>query len=265
MKKFVGAAFIFLLPIVVSAATFAQSPIFLSSTPPTEGEKVKVYVVVSNNADTAFNGTVSITADGTKLGNPAVTLAAGAAQTVSVNWTPIAGDHTIVSQLIAQDGTAGQQISQKFTVEKIPEPADTSAKSTKTSNDIETSAQIQNSIGTVSPTAEKYTAPVFTVIDSGRVFAADQLTKAINWSKQQISTSSPKKVTAFVTTSSTDTKEKGGASGVAGGAWTIFATVVLYVLSVLLYVVGHAGVFYPILAIAFFYILWRLWRRYRRR
>ncbi|HVY72886.1 MAG TPA: CARDB domain-containing protein [Candidatus Paceibacterota bacterium] len=263
MKKFFAAALLMLMPVFASAATFAQSPIFLSSNPATEGEKVRVYVVVSNDTDVSFSGTVSITADSTKLGSPAVTLAAGAAQTVSVNWTPTAGDHTIISQLVANDGTAGQQISQKFTVERLPEPVDTSAKP-KTTDGVETSAQIQQSIGNVSPAAEKYSAPVFKVIDSGRVFAANQLTKAIDWSKQQINTSSSKKVTPFVTSSSTDTKEKGGASGAAGTAWNIFATVVLYVLSVLLYIVGHAGVFYPILAVVFFYILWRCWKRYRR-
>lgn len=265
MKQFFVGALLLLAPSFAFAATFAQSPIFLSSTPAVEGEKVRVYVVVSNDTDVSFTGTVSITADGAKLGSPAVTLAAGAAQTVSVSWTPTAGDHTVVGQLVANDGTAGQQISQKFTVEKLPEPETTSPQQSKTVGGVETSANIQNSIGAVSPAAEKYTAPVFKVIDSGRVFAAEELAKAIDWSKQQISTSS-KKVSPFVSApSSSSTADTQKGTGLAGGAWNIFATVVLYVLSVLLYLVSHAGFFYPILAVAFFYILWRLWKRYRRR
>jgi hypothetical protein len=44
----------------------------------------------------------------------------------------------------------------------------------------------------------------------------------------------------------------------------IFATASLYILSILLYVVSNAGIFYPVLAVLFLYFLWRLFKRFRR-
>jgi hypothetical protein len=254
MKKFFGAAVLFAMPALVFAAGFAKQSIFLSTTVPVEGQTVLIYASVTNPTTAKFTGTLEVKDESGKIGTADVSLAAGSADSVSVSWKPTAGSHTVTATLKDSTGTAVEENSETFSIAS----KNTANASTNTSTaGVEPSTGIQESIGNLSPAAQQYSAPVFRMIDSGRVFAAGELNKAIDWSKQQIGAPS-KKATPFVNTSQ---PEK---SGAAHTAWTILATVVLYVLSVLLYVIGHAGVFYPVLAVIFFYILWRCWRRYRR-
>jgi hypothetical protein len=45
---------------------------------------------------------------------------------------------------------------------------------------------------------------------------------------------------------------------------TILYTIYFYILTLVRFVVGSAGVFYPVLALLFLYFLYRMFRRYRR-
>jgi hypothetical protein len=94
---------------------------------------------------------------------------------------------------------------------------------------------------------------VFRLIDSGRAFLANQLNKGIEWSKAQIN--GPQKSSAF----QNSTPQK------SGGVWAIVGTVLLSVFSALLYLVGHAAIFYPILAVLFLYLMWKGFKWFRRR
>ncbi len=274
MKKFVVGVLMFVLPWVASAAGFAQSPIFLSKTPAVEGQRVRVYTIVSNDTSAPFTGIVIMAVDGIKLGSPAATIAAGAAQTVSVNWTPTAGTHTISAQLTNNDGTSVQQVSQDFTVaSNEPAPTNTSNSLSGTnafgnaaaaagsvgSAHVEPSTDIQDSIKSFSPATENVVAPVFNAIDTGRAAAATQIQKAAQWSKDQTNTSIKSPVSGFVKTPDTKTQNK-----VATGFWSVLATGMLWIFNALLFIITNAGVFYPVLAILIAYILWRCWKRYRR-
>lgn len=259
MKKFFICVILFALPGIVSAANFAKQSIFLSTNTPVAGNTVLIHASVSNGTAQKFTGTLKVHDDLGAIGSVPVTLAAGEASDVSVSWKPTAGARTVVADLTDSSGTVVEEDSQTFTIASSvsTNPGNTSNQNL---NGIQTSAQIQQSIKSVSPVAEQYSAPIFNVIDSGRVFSAGQLNNAINWSKAQIGAPVTSPTTNFINTPDAATQNK-----TASTAWTIFATAVLYVLTVVLFIIGNAGVFYPILAILFFYTLWRLFRRYRRR
>ena len=108
---------------------------------------------------------------------------------------------------------------------------------------------------------------MFGVIDAGRTSAAGALDAGINWSKKQLAqnvgkkaTSSKSNKTAGAATTTPDTST----ASIFATLWTVVATVSLFVLSALRYLVGNAGMFYPFLLIVFFYILWRIFRGIRR-
>jgi hypothetical protein len=248
MKRLFFGAVLFAMPSMVFAAGFAKQSIFLSTNAPVEGQTVLIHASVSNPTSAKFTGKLKVRDASVDIGSVPVTLDAGAADDVSISWKPTAGMHTIVATLEDAGGSTVEEGTQIFSIAEKPS-ADGKPKS-----DVQPSTRIQQSLGNISPTTEKYAAPVFKIVDSGRVFAANELNKGINWSKQQLGVA-PKTNSAFGTpqpkTSNT--------------FWNILATAVLYILSVLLWLVGNAGVFYPILAVVFFYILWKCFKRFRRR
>ncbi len=256
MRPFLFGTFLFLVPTFVFAVGFAKQSIFLSTSAPTEGQTVTIYASVSNPATTTFNGTLVIKDGATEIGKASVKLEAGGADTASVSWKPTAGTHTIVADLRDANGVSVEEGRQAFTIAAPPKvSAAASANPFGVSNDqtvdVQPSTPIQESINNISPEVGEYSSPVLKAIDSGRAAAAAQLHTALDWSKSQIATSS----------ASVNTKEE---SSFIQTAWKIFATVALYVLTILLYIVTNVGIFYPLLAAAFLYVLWRLWRRYRR-
>lgn len=257
MKRLIVGTVLFALPLFAGAAGFAKQTIFLSTESPIEGQTILIHASVANSAATKFTGKLDVREETGAIGTVDVSLNAGAADNVSVSWKPKAGSHTVTATLKDSTGTAVEESSQKFIILSKTPPASTeSITTTKAPDAVELSDEIQASIGTISPVAEEYSAPVFQVIDSGRVFAANELSKAIDWSKQQVG--KPKQPAIFAT--STEPEK----TGVGATAWKMLSTVILSILSVLLYIVTNAGIFYPILAVVFFYILWRCWKRYRR-
>ncbi|MEI6864306.1 MAG: hypothetical protein WCK46_03015 [Candidatus Adlerbacteria bacterium] len=264
MKKFFIAGVLLLLPTIVGAAGFAKQSLFLSKSSVTEGETVLIHATVSNDTAAKFTGTLKLHDEDGTIGSVPVTLGSGEAGAVSVSWKPLAGTHTVLANLEDSAGTVVEESSQTFTIaaKAVATPASKN-KPSNTSATVEPSTQIQESIGSVSPTAQTYAAPVFEAIDAGRVLGASTINDGIDWSKKELAEQAQKqktKTTSSAADQNTDTMQ----TKATNTAWTIFATVSLYVLSVLLYVVGNAGVFYPVFALLFFYILWRLFKRYRR-
>lgn len=255
MGRFLFGASLFLIPSLVLAAGFAKQSIFLSTTAPVEGQTILIHASVSNPATTTFSGTLVVKDEASEIGRVPVKLDAGGADDVSVSWKPTAGTHVIIADLKDANGTVIEEGRQTFTIAAPPSPASASpAKSAAPADGtgIQSAAPIQKSIDSISPTVGQYSSPVLKTIDSGRAAAATQLHTALDWSKSQIPTSSSQ--------ASSDSK-----NSFVQTAWKIFATVTLYVLTLLLYIVTNVGIFYPLLAVLFLYTLWRLWRRYRRR
>jgi hypothetical protein len=242
-------------PEAAAAAGFAKQSLFLSKTPVTEGETVLVHAVVANDATAKFTGDVVFKDGEAKIGSVAVTIAPGGANAVSVSWRPVAGTHSVSAELTGTDGYVVEKQSATFTINEKPKPALTGDVTIATSSPIGTSEDIQNKIKSLSPTAADLSAPIFSTLDTLRVKSAQALDSGIDWAKQKAA--GKKTGSVFGTT----TEASGGAIDTA---WGIFGTILLYILNALRYVVGNAGIFYPVFALLFFYILWRIYKRMRR-
>lgn len=263
MKSFVLAALLVLLPLSVSAAGFAKESLFLSKTPVTEGEVVLIHAVVANENATKFTGEVIFKDAGIKIGTVSVTIAAGGAQAVSVSWKPSAGSHTVVAALTQTDGTIVEQESAVFTIAEKPKPPTKPtivATTSQPATTVESSQNIKNSIGQYSPALASTSAPVFSAIDSVRTSAADALDRGIAWAKAKTSGTSPTGGRGEVLGTSTEAT----AGGLIGTMWSVIGGIAVFVLSALRFIVGSAGIFYPVFAILFFFILWKTFKRFRR-
>jgi hypothetical protein len=252
MKLPASIAVLLLLPSLALGASFAKQSLFLSKSAVTEGETVLIHAIVSNDSATKFSGTLKLSDETGAIGSVPVALSAEEAQAVSVSWKPSAGSHTVVAKLEDASGALAEQESAIFTISPKPQPA----AATQTAA-VDSSQNIQQAIQTVSPAVAEAAQPVFAAIDQGRARASDAIGQGINWAKQQIS---PGAVLSADTSKATPSKP----GGVGGTLWTIMATLALYILSVLQFVVNNAGIFYPALAALFFYFLWRMYKRYRR-
>lgn len=219
-----------------------------------------IHAVVQNDLTAKFPGNLVIKDGETKVGSVPVTLDPGEAQAVSVSWKPSAGSHKITAELQDQGGTAVESESETFAIKAKPKPvAATSSKpSSQAAAAVESSSAIQEQIGNLSPAAEGVAAPVFKLVDGSREAIADVLDSQIAKTKPKV-TKIPMPMQGEVEGAQTvKTPDP------QGWASSIFFTVYFYILTVLRFVVGSAGVFYPLLAIVFFFTLWRMYRRFRR-
>lgn len=248
-----------LFPAAAFGATFAKQTLFLSKESVTEGETVLIHTIVSNEATTSFVGKLEITSEEGSIGTVPVALAAGEAAAVSVSWKPLAGSHRITAQLLDHAGQVVEKESATFTIRAKVVVGTTTE--TITNTDVDSSAEIQQALANLSPAVAKTSEPVFETIDSVRAQAAEVLDQGVAWSKKQIGDSAIKNQGTILGTET----EKSTTDKISGSAWTIVATVVLYVLSILRYLISSAGIFYPLFALLFFFMLWKLYRRFSRR
>ncbi len=260
MRKLFASLVLFatLFPAAALGATFAKQTLFLSKESVTEGETVLIHTIVSNEATTSFAGKLEITNKEGSIGTVPVALAAGEAAAVSVSWKPLAGSHSITAQLLDQAGEVVEKESATFTI-RAQVVAGTTTETATT--DVDSSEEIQQALANLSPAVAKTSEPVFSAIDSARAQAAEVLDRGVAWSKKQIGNSAIKNQGTILGTET----EKSTTDKISGSAWTVVATVVLYVLSILRYLVSSAGIFYPLFALLFFFMLWKLYRRFSRR
>ena len=137
-----------------------------------------------------------------------------------------------------------------------PAPVAASTNSTQAAAAVDSSQNIQNGIAQYSPQAASVAQPLFTLIDSGRASAADALDTQIENTKKALGPGAGNVLGAEET--------KNAGSDPLGAVWFILRTLYLYLLTLLRFVVGSAAVFYPALAIAFLYFIWKLFSRFRR-
>ncbi|MDO8518371.1 MAG: hypothetical protein Q7S26_03725 [bacterium] len=267
MRKTFALGLLLLLPIFASAAGFAKQSLFLSKTPVQEGETVLIHSVVANDATIKFDGSVVFSdqvgsASGgkdqsIKIGSVVVTIAAGGANAVSVSWKPSAGSHTITAELTGKDNIVVEKQSATFSIAAKPSPV--LSVGTSSAAAVESSQNIQNQIGSLSPTAAEVSKPAFTVIDGLRSTAADFIDSQLASTKAKLATT-PK--TGVV--SGDSTTQDPTISNPWSNVWFVLYTLYIYLLTILRFLIGNAGVFYPLLAILFLYFLWRTYKRFRR-
>ena len=241
----------FLLPAVASGANFGKQSIFLSSNSPTAGETVFIHVVVSNDANTKFSGTLELLQEDDPIGSVAVALDAQKAEAVSIQWKPEAGRHTIKAELKEADGTVVEKDSATFAVAERDSDSEQST-------EVASSAKIQAQLSNFSPGFAEASAPVFGALDLLRKSAAGALDKGTDWAQK---TSGTKQGGSVLGTSTSENAEK--ESGIVAGGMRIAGTALLYIFSFLSYLIKNPALFYPIFAVGMIYGLWRLYKRMR--
>lgn len=246
-----------LAPATVFSAGFAKQSLFLSKPSVTEGETVLIHAVVNNDSAASFKGEMTFNQGSAAIGKVPVSLDAGEAQAVSVSWKPAAGSHSITAELKADNEVVERQ-SATFSVAEKPKPAAQTTSSSQAAA-VESSDGIQQGIAGFSPQAADATAPVFKLIDGGRAAAAEVLEGQIANTKKNLGPAAgePGGVLGAEAV-------KNASSNPMGTFWFILQTLYLYLLTVLNFIIGGAGVFYPVFALLILYMLWRLIRRFRR-
>lgn len=216
-----------------------------------------IHAVVQNDAGEKFQGNLVIRDGDVQVGSVPAALAAHEVRAVSVSWTPDPGSHKITAQLQDQGGTTVKSESETFAVAAKPKPKLAAASTPPNANAaaaVESSADIQAKINDLSPAAGGALSPVFKLIDGSRTAIADVLDAQIAKTKPKLAP-----VPGIVAGTST-------IQAPDQGSWfsSIFNTVYFYILTVLRWLIGSAAIFYPVIAIAFLWALWRMFKRFRR-
>lgn len=254
----VGIAFLIasLIPAAALAAGFAKQSLFLSQSTVVEGQTVFIYAVVTDDATAPFSGVLRFSDEAGVIGSTTVTMDPGKASTVSIAWTPKAGQHTITAALVARDGTVAESEDAVFVVDKTPAPpvadqleppgtTETQPEPRVGTTTVGSSAPIVTTIAKFAPGVAGNVAPVFTNIDSIRTNSVKRLDDGTEWSKDAIS------------------KAAAAPSGLLNTLWLIVSTFALYVCASLAYVVANIALFYPAIVVIFFLVLWKLYRMVR--
>src|ERR1035437_1568488 len=82
-----------------SNAGFVPSNIWYSKDPFEEGDKIKIYTLVFNPDSRELSGTVTFFDVNVFLGKQDFVVPAKGVKTISIDWTVIAGDHTIFGKI----------------------------------------------------------------------------------------------------------------------------------------------------------------------
>ncbi|MES2006575.1 MAG: hypothetical protein V4436_00535 [Patescibacteria group bacterium] len=251
------------IPQLAFGAGFAKQSLFLSKSPVIEGESVLIHTVVQNDSTIKFDGSLVISAqkaggEKAKVGSVAVSIAPQGANTVSVSWKPLAGEYSVVADLTAADGTVVESQTAHFTINEKPKPTTTSNDPfNQSGSEVQSSAEVQAMIAKFSPPLADVSKPIFNTIDSWRAQAGTWLDQGIGWSKKNVGAKSPSEVLGASTQNTSPQSLMGTLSYLAA----MFA---LYFFSILKWLVANTGIFYPVVAIAFLYMLWRLFARFRK-
>jgi len=134
-----------------------------------------------------------------------------------------------------------------------PKPVATSSQSAAA---VESSAKIQEGIAGLSPAAASATAPFFTMVDGGRAALSDVIDVQIANTKNNIGPTAGKPGEVLSAEA-----VKNAPQNPMGTLWFILQTLYLYLLTLLSFIIGSAGVFYPVASLLILYLLWRLIRR----
>ena len=175
---------------------------------------------------------------------------------VPLNASVSTENNDFVLSATKKDGSTPVTFTLYLTPKPKPPPV---AASSSAAAAVESSNDIQQSISGVSPQAASALSPVFTLIDGGRSKAADVLDNQIANTKKNLG---PNAGAPSEVLSAEDVKQAG--QNPMGAFWYILQTLYLYLLTLLRFIVGSAGVFYPVLAAAVLYLLWKIVSRFRR-
>ena len=159
----------------------------------------------------------------------------------------------VVLSSVKKDGST--PVTFTLYVSPKPKPVATSSQAAA----VESSKKIQDGIAGFSPAAAGATAPFFTMVDGGRAALSDVIDGQIATTKKNIGTgvASPGDVLGAE-------QVKNAGTNPMGTLWFILQTLYLYLLTILNFIIGSAAVFYPLAAFLVLYLLWKMFKRFRR-
>ena len=161
----------------------------------------------------------------------------------------------VVLSAAKKDGSTPVTFTLYISPKPKPAPIATSSNAAAA---VESSAKIQEGIAGFSPAVANATAPFFTMVDGGRAALSDVIDTQIANTKNNLGPSAGKPGEVLSAES-----VKNAPQDPMGVFWTILQTLYLYLLTILNFIIGNAGVFYPVTAFLILYLLWRLIRRLR--
>lgn len=275
MKYFWLVLFVISLcvPTALHAASFVNEPIFLSKSPVTVGQRVRIFVVLSNEETQTFSGHVEIEQNGQNIASSSTSMAANSTITVSAPWLPTtSGPHLITAELFDTSGARVQRVSRSFTVQApivettasatTPQSSNTSASLPFSTTDITNSTyqpatKVEQTIGSISPILATTSAPIVRVIDSIRLSASEGLSGAITTQKKAIAVSETKG--KFSLSKVFGQSAAIGESGVDSDTMMHpLRLVYVYFLMLVRFIINNAVICYLLIGIVALYVLWRV-------
>jgi hypothetical protein len=250
-----------LLPVFSYADVgFAKSSLWLSRTEITEGDSATLYASLSNAAQEELKGAVIFSDDGEEFGRTAISLAPGEGRIVQVSWKPAeSGTHSLTAVL-----SNGTDDLDKLTIAVVVAEKPGSDAEAKAAAAIESSEDIQKTIADLSPQVGEAVNPIFNKMDDVRESGALFLDTQIENAKENLEAAKTRreelaKTAVLGAETSDEVKSEKRKLTVS----YFFNTLLLYTLSAIRFVVGNAGIFYPVFAVLILVGLWKLFMRMR--
>ena len=162
----------------------------------------------------------------------------------------------VVLSAAKKDGATPVTFTLYVTPKPKPAPVAPSANAAAA---VESSAKIQEGIAGFSPAVAGAMAPVFNLVDGGRKTVSDAIDTQIENTKGRLGTS----VASAGEILGSDAV-KNAPQNPLGTVWFILQTLYLYLLTILNFIIGSAGIFYPLAAFLILYVIWKLVARARR-
>ena len=121
----IAIALALFVPAIVLAgnAGFPDRSLWLSDAKPTVGEQIRLYTVLYNGTDSALSGTLVFLIDGKGENTQEVSLAAQTSSVVSTSWKATAGAHTFGARFSSTSGSSADVQTEAATLSiDVPEP-----------------------------------------------------------------------------------------------------------------------------------------------
>ena len=258
-----------LFPAAASAATigFSGEPVWISSTPVIEGDAVLIHAALTNGSSETLTGTLVFRAEGNLIGSVPIELKRNEARVVSVSWAPKAGTYEVAVELTNPSQEAARRtetlkvtVAQKADEKKsVAGAAAAGFASLSPDPSFTDSSGIQGAILGVSTDVGEVLAPVFNTVDSWRKDGSEFLAKKSAEAKVEVAAIAAKKKAL----EDEDTSEAKSESRKLT-LWQVLRTLLLYIYQAFNMLISKAGIFYPVVALAFLFFLYKGYQKIRR-
>src|SRR3989344_3658326 len=242
-------------------AGFPDRSLWLSDTKPTVGEQVRLYTVLYNGTDSALSGTLIFLIDGKEENTQEVSLAAQTSSVVSTSWKATAGAHTFGARFSSTSGSSADVQTEAATLSiDVPEP-----KSELEVKAAEAASTAQEVATGFMPIVKNIAADAFSITETARHKAIELV--------EPFAAQSNKNVASAQTSQNQNTDGKAGAQEALddapnftkiGEGESIIARGTRLPAVGALFTFKNMWLFYPLVALLFFFLL-NLARRALRR